>query len=159
MHSTRVTKGHQRLLSDLERGGGCDSTLTVQPSYNQEVSATALVKLIDIYHSVLSLLDICETNLWTSSGGTATSIRYRSLECVGQYHSLPTHVRCALNRFPRRSRSTALQMASELTKTAISYMRVKELREELASRGLDTDGVRPVLLARLREGKTKYSRS
>lgn len=44
-------------------------------------------------------------------------------------------------------------MASELSKTAISRMRVAELRKELDMRGLEGTGIRPVLQARLSEGK------
>eukprot|EP00752_Nemacystus_decipiens_P017933 g16076.t1 len=42
-----------------------------------------------------------------------------------------------------------VSMASELSKTTISRMRVAELRQELAKRGLESDGIRPVLQARL----------
>eukprot|EP00903_Cladosiphon_okamuranus_P017808 g16389.t1 len=42
-----------------------------------------------------------------------------------------------------------VSMASELSKTAISRMRVAELKQELANRGLESDGIRPVLQARL----------
>jgi len=44
-------------------------------------------------------------------------------------------------------------MASELSKTAISRMRVAELRKELVVRGLEGTGIRPVLQARLSEGR------
>lgn len=46
-----------------------------------------------------------------------------------------------------------MRMASELSKTAISMMRVQELREELESRGMETTGIRPILQARLGEGE------
>lgn len=43
-------------------------------------------------------------------------------------------------------------MTSELSKTAISRMRVADLKKELVSRGLESTGIRPVLQARLGEG-------
>lgn len=46
-----------------------------------------------------------------------------------------------------------VSMASELSKTAISRMRVAELKQELANRGLESDGIRPVLQARLGQGE------
>ncbi|CAN0343310.1 unnamed protein product [Ectocarpus sp. 12 AP-2014] len=44
-------------------------------------------------------------------------------------------------------------MGAAINRTAIAKMRVAELREELASRGLDNTGLRPVLQVRLIEAK------
>lgn len=44
-------------------------------------------------------------------------------------------------------------MGAAMNRTAIARMRVAELREELASRGLDHTGLRPVLQVRLTEGE------
>ena len=59
---------------------------------------------------------------------------------------------CCVDVSRARKSFPPLRMASELTKTEISTMRVKNLREELQSRGLDTAGARPLLQDRLREG-------
>lgn len=56
-----------------------------------------------------------------------------------------------------------MRMTSELSKTAISRMRVADLKKELARRGLEDTGLRPVLQARLGGGElcmhahTKFS--
>lgn len=50
-------------------------------------------------------------------------------------------------------------MGVAINRTAIAKMRVAELREELASRGLDNTGIRPVLQVRLIEGELLTIRS
>ncbi|CAN0254340.1 unnamed protein product [Ascophyllum nodosum] len=64
---------------------------------------------------------------------------------------LPWEIHFGSNAYRARKSFPPLRMASELTKTEISTMRVKNLREELQSRGLDTAGARPLLQDRLRE--------
>lgn len=74
------------------------------------------------------------------------------LACVIVELQRPVALFCAC-RARVRSGTAAVRMASELSKTAISTMRVNELRQELESRGLEVTGIRPVLQARLGEGE------
>ncbi|CAM9794264.1 unnamed protein product [Ectocarpus sp. 6 AP-2014] len=57
------------------------------------------------------------------------------------------------SRVSARSLGTGVRMGAAINRTAIAKMRVAELREELASRGLDNTGIRPVLQGRLIEAK------
>lgn len=57
----------------------------------------------------------------------------------------------------RPGSTVVVSMVSELSKTAISRMRVAELKQELANRGLESDGIRPVLQARLGQGERSIS--
>ncbi|CAM9385922.1 unnamed protein product [Scytosiphon promiscuus] len=71
---------------------------------------------------------------------------------MGCFHgSSSTSSSTSNSRCQARTWTTALCMASELSKTAISRMRVAELRSELVSRGLAGTGIRPELQARLRQ--------
>ncbi|CAB1119324.1 unnamed protein product [Ectocarpus sp. CCAP 1310/34] len=57
------------------------------------------------------------------------------------------------SRDSARALGTGVRMGAAINRTAIAKMRVAELREELASMGLDNTGLRPVLQVRLIEAK------